>query len=92
MITPQEIVDMTDLSEDEVALIEKHEHLGCMVAAAAAADYLMHQHKGPQAVQQMICEEIREALHADDLKRARELYQTLHHFMSEHPEAAQGAS
>ncbi|WP_424931639.1 hypothetical protein [Amaricoccus macauensis] len=91
MITPEEIVDMTDLSPDEVELIEKHEYLGCMVAAAAMADYLMHQHKGPQAVQRMICDEIRGALHANDLKRARELYETLHHFMSEHPEAAHGS-
>lgn len=91
MITPEEIIEMTDLTEDEVALIGHHEHLGGIVAAAAMGDYLMHQHKGPQAVQRMICDEIREALHADDVERARELYATLHHFMAEHPEAAHGA-
>ncbi len=91
MITPEEIVDMTDLSVDEVAAIGEHEHVSGIVAAAAMADYLMHQHKGPQAVQRMICDEIRAALHADNLDRARLLYATLHHFIREHPEAVHGS-
>jgi hypothetical protein len=91
MITPEEIVDMTDLSEEEVALIGHHDHVNGNVAAAAVADYLMHLHKGPQAAQRMICDEIRDALHGDDVSRARTRYATLHHFMTEHPEAAHGA-
>ena len=58
------------------------------VNAACLANYLLHSHKGPQRVQEMICDDIRAALHSDNLEHARELYATLHRFMSDHPEAA----
>ena len=42
MITPEEIVDMTDLTPAEVA---EHEHVS-EICAAALADWVMHQHDG----------------------------------------------
>lgn len=86
MINLDDIEDMTCLTRDEIAAIAEHEHLP-EVNAAALGDYLMHLHKGPQQVQQMICEDIRNALHRDDLAHARELFATLRHFVAEHPEA-----
>ena len=89
MITPEEIVGMTDLTADEVAAIAEHEHT-TGVLAAGMVEYLMHKHGGPQAINRMICEDIRAALRADNVAHARELYAVLKHFIATHPEAAQG--
>ena len=90
MINETDILDMTCLTRDQIAAIALHEHLDA-VSAAELGEYLMHIHQGPQKVQQMICEDIRAALHRDDLAHARDLYAVLHHFMNEHPEAGRGA-
>lgn len=87
MISLDDIEDMTCLTRDEIAAIAEHEHLP-EVNASALGEYLMHLHKGPQRVQQMICEDVRDALHRDDVAHARELFATLRHFMAEHPDAA----
>lgn len=90
MINLEDILDMTCLSREELAAIGEHEHLDG-IGMAAKAEYLMHLPKGPQAVQKMICDDIRAALHGHDVAHARELFVTLRHFMADHPEAARGA-
>lgn len=90
MITLDDIEDMTSLTREEIAAIAEHEGLP-ELNAAALADYLMHLHHGPQHVQQMLCEDIRAALHADNLPHARELMAVLKQFMTDHPESARGA-
>jgi hypothetical protein len=89
MNTPDEIVEMTDLTANEVAAIAEHEHTTGVLAAGMVA-YLMHKHGGPLAINRMLREHIREALHMDDVPHARALYAMLHHFIATHPEAAQG--
>lgn len=89
MISLDDILDMTCLSRDEIAAIAEHEGLDG-IGAALIGEYMMHIHHGPQKVQTMICDDIREALHAGDLGHARELFQTLRAFMAAHPEAARG--
>ena len=89
MINENDILDMTCLSREQIAAIAVHEHLD-EVAAAELGEYLMHIHHGPQKVQQMICEDIAEALHRDDLDDARALYKALKAFLTEHPEALRG--
>ena len=90
MISLDDIEDMTDLTRHEIAAIAAHEHIGDG-NAAILGDYMMHVHHGPAHVQAMICDDIREALHADDLARARTLFEVLRKFMAAHPEAARGA-
>lgn len=90
MITLDDIEDMTCLTREEIAAIAEHEGIPDL-NASALGDYLMHLHHGPQHVQQMICEDIRAALHADNLEHARELFAILKQFMTDHPEAARGA-
>ena len=89
MIALDDIEDITDLTRAEIDAIGEHEALPPL-NAAALADRLMHIHHGPQKVQQMICEDIRAALHRDDLPHARELYVVLHRFLNDHPGAAEG--
>lgn len=91
MINMDDVLDMTDLTHEEVAAIAEHEGLPELNAAALAA-YLSHEAKGFQTIQQMICEDIRAALHKDDVPHARTLYAVLHHFMETHPDAARGAT
>jgi hypothetical protein len=90
MISLEDVLDLCPLTRDEIAAIAEHEHIDG-IAAVGLADYLMHLPKGPQAVQVMICDDIRAALHRDDLTHARALFATLRHFMADHPDAARGA-
>lgn len=90
MITIDDIMDMTDLTHEEIAAIAEHERVPTIVAATLA-DYMMHAHKGPQTVMQMISEDIRAALHRHDIDHARDLYAALHHFVETYPEAVRGA-
>ncbi|TVS02785.1 MAG: hypothetical protein EA407_08900 [Rhodobacteraceae bacterium] len=89
MINENDILDMTCLSREQIEAIAVHEHLDA-VSAAELGEYLMHIHHGPQKVQQMICEDIADALHHDDLTNARALYKALKTFLAEHPEALRG--
>jgi hypothetical protein len=90
MINMDDIMDMTDLTHEEIAAVAEHEGLPD-VSAAALSQYMMHVHKGPQKVLLMISEDIRAALRRDDVAHARELYAVLHHFVETHPEAVRGA-
>lgn len=90
MISLHDMVDMCVLDRTEIALVADHAHVAEAVAVAEI-ERLMHDHGGPQKVQQMICEDIRAALHADDVPEAKRLFAILRHFMAAHPEAAHGA-
>ena len=89
MINPDDILDMTSLTRDEIAAVAEHEHLG-EVDAARLSEALMSHRGGAHRVEQMISDDIRAALHAGDLPHARNLYATLKAFLAEHPEAARG--
>ncbi|MCC5993318.1 MAG: hypothetical protein JJT99_12440 [Rhodobacteraceae bacterium] len=89
MINENDILDMTCLTRAQIDAISEHEHVSA-VTAAEMGEYLMHIHHGPQQVQKMICEDIADALHHDDLPKARALYAALKQFLAEHPEALRG--
>ena len=91
MISVDDVEDMSCLTRDEIAALAEHEHLS-EFDATMLAEYLMHIHKGPQAVQEMICDDIRKAMHEDNVDHAKELFATLRKFISDHPEAARGAN
>lgn len=91
MIRLDDVIALSDLTEEEIAAITEHEHTDG-ISAAILGDYMMHEHHGPQKVAQMISEDIREALHNGDKAHAAELYKVLHHFLADHPDAARGAS
>lgn len=90
MITLEDILDMTCLPREEIEAVAEHEHIGAL-DAALLAEWEAHQPKGLQHLQQMICEDIRAALHRGDLAHARALYGVLRHFVAEHPDSARGA-
>lgn len=90
MITLEDVEDMSALTRAEIDALAEHEHLTTF-NAALMGDYLMHAHHGPQKVHEMICDDIRQALHADDVPHAQALFAVLRRFLLDHPEAARGA-
>ncbi|MEO9573558.1 MAG: hypothetical protein ABJ360_21845 [Roseobacter sp.] len=91
MITVEDVEDMSALTRDEIDALAEHEHISAF-DAALMGDYMMQMHHGQQKVQRMICDDIRVALHDDNLPHARKLFAVLRGFLAEHPEAARGAS
>ncbi|ROU03590.1 hypothetical protein [Histidinibacterium lentulum] len=89
MINIDDIEDMTCLTRGEIAAIAEHEHVG-ELNAALLGEYLMHVHHGAHRVNEMICEDIRAALHRGETGHARELFAVLRTFIADHPEAARG--
>ena len=89
MITLDDIEDMSSLTRAEIEALAEHEHSD-MISAALKGEYLMHVHHGPQKVHEMICDDIRTALHQDDLSHARALFAVLREFLSDYPDAARG--
>ena len=84
MISIEDIVAFSGLSEDEVLAIAEHEHLP-EVAACALAEYLMQQEHGPERIREMIVEDIRTAQERGDKEHVRTLLHVLHHFVRAHP-------
>ena len=90
MITLDDMEDMCALTRDEIAQVAEHEHI-TLEAAVAEAETLMHEHGGPQHVQTMLSQDIRAALHADNVAEAKRLFAVLRGFVTAHPEAIRGS-
>jgi hypothetical protein len=90
MITFEDVADMTCLSREEIEAVAEHESVPDL-NAATLAEYIMHEHNGPARLQQIICEDIRTALHKGDKAHAKDLYGVLHHFLQAHPDAVRGS-
>lgn len=91
MINLDDMEDMCCLTRAEIAEVADHEHI-TLAAAVAEVEKLMHKHGGPQQVQQMICDDVRKALHADDVAEAKRLFAILRGYVTAHPEAVRGVS
>lgn len=89
MISKEDCIAFSGLDEEEVAAICEHEHIP-EIAAAAMANYMLHQPHGGEAIRGMIVDDIRKALDEGRINHASELFMALRHFLSEHPEARAG--
>ncbi len=85
MITLEDCIAFCGLTEAEILALAEHEHIP-EIAAAALADYLLHQEHGSEKIRQMIVDDIRAALARGDRKHAKELFAALRHFVGTHPE------
>ncbi len=86
MITLEDCIALCELDEAEILAIAEHEHIP-EIAAAALAQYLLHQAHGPERIRDMLRDDIRAALARGDRAHARDLFMALRHFVSCHPEA-----
>jgi hypothetical protein len=89
MISLEDCIAFSGLSEDEVAAIGEHEHIP-QIAACALADYLLKQPHGGEAIRKMIIDDIQQALGAGRIGHAQGLFMALRHFLEGHPEARVG--
>lgn len=85
MITLEDCIAFSGLTEAEVLAIAEHEHLP-EIAAAALAEYLLKQRHGAEKIHTMIVEDIRAALRRGDRAHAGELFAALRHFLETHPD------
>ena len=89
MISLQDCIAFSGLSEDEVTAIGEHEHIPT-IAASALADYLLKQPHGEEKIRAMIIDDIHEALCRGRIKHAQELFMALRHFLDTYPKARVG--
>jgi hypothetical protein len=73
MISLEDCIAFSGLSENEVAAIGEHEHIPT-IAASALADYLLKQPHGGEKIRAMIIDDIHEALCKGRIKHAQELF------------------
>ena len=86
MLTFEDCIALTDLTEDEIAAIAEHEHLPAIVAAELGS-YLVHDSEGCPAIRRMILDDIAAALTRGDTRHALALKLVLKHFVETHPKA-----
>ncbi len=96
MLTLQDCIGLSDLTEEEVDAIAEHEHIPEIVAVELG-NYLVHSPDGVPMLKRMIIEDIEAARKRGDQQHAMKLRLVLHHFIQTHPEnngeagAAQGS-
>lgn len=87
MLTLQDCIEMSELSEDEILAIAEHEHIPEMVALELG-NYLVHTAGGEKRVRRMICDDMEEARAKGDNRRVALLRMVLKHYVEHHSGAA----
>lgn len=85
MLTYQDCVELSDLTEDEIEAIAQHEHLPEM-AALEMGSYLVHTDKGVPMIKRIILDDIEEARRRGHNEKALQLKLVLKHFVETHPQ------
>ena len=85
MLTFEDCLALSGLTEDEIDAIAQHENLPEIVALELG-NYLLHQPDGVLRIRRMILDDIAEAEKTGHADRALVLKATLHHFIETHPE------
>lgn len=84
MISLEDMVGMSGLSEEEVLAIAEHEDLPPSLATSLAS-YLSSSHEGLTKVRDMIFDDIHVAQAKGNVEHERALLHVLHHFLRDHP-------
>lgn len=90
MLTLEDCIALSELTEDEIAAIAEHEHLPAIVAAELG-NYLVHDACGCPAIRRMILDDIETARHRGNRTHALALKLVLKHFVESHPNGAVSA-
>ncbi len=89
MLTLQDCIELSELTEDEILAIAEHEHVPEMVALELG-NYLVHSESGERRIKRMIADDIKDARTRGDLKHAATLRMALKHFVEAHTHPAAG--
>jgi S-ribosylhomocysteine lyase LuxS involved in autoinducer biosynthesis len=84
MLTLQDCIELSELTEDEILAIAEHEHIPEM-AAVEMGNYLVHTAQGERRIKRMILDDIQHARDHGNLRHAATLKLALRQFVSTHP-------
>lgn len=85
MLTYEDCVGLSELTEDEIHAIAQHDHLTELAALELGA-YLVKTEDGRLAIRKMILDDIDRARVAGSYAETLKLKATLKHFVDTHPE------
>ena len=86
MISLEDCIALSGLTEEEILAIAEHEHVPEQVACSIA-NYLANADHGLDRVRDMIVDDIRHARATGHVEHVRELLHVLHHFLKANPAA-----
>lgn len=86
MLTYEDCVELSDLTEEEVEAIAQHEHLPEM-AALELGTYLVHSAEGVPMIKRIILDDIESARRHGNNQKVLQLKLVLKHFVETHPSA-----
>jgi hypothetical protein len=85
MLTLEDCIALSELTEEEVAAIAEHEHIPTIVAAELG-NYLVHSPEGTPMIRRIIVDHILQAEAREDYAKALRLRLVLRHFIQTHPD------
>ena len=85
MLSYQDCVELSDLTEEEIEAIAEHEHLPEM-AALELGSYLVHSTEGVPMIKRIILEDIEEERPRGHADKFLKLELVLKHFVDTHPD------
>jgi len=86
MLTFEDCLALSELTEDEILAIAEHENLPEMTALELG-NYLVHTPGGEKRIRRMILDDIEHARRTGNYRRSAELKMVLKHFCEQHPRA-----
>lgn len=84
MLTYQDCLELSDLTEEEVEAIAQHERLP-EIAALEMGSYLVHTPEGIPMIKRIILDDIEEARRHGHAQKVLQLKLVLKHFVDTHP-------
>jgi S-ribosylhomocysteine lyase LuxS involved in autoinducer biosynthesis len=91
MLTYDDVLEMCELSEEEISAIAEHEGVP-EICAAEYGYYLCHTADGTPRIKRFILDDIAAAQARGDMAKVRKLRAVLAHFARTHPDRAPGAA
>jgi len=83
MLTLDDCIALSDLTQEEIDAIAEDKHLPTIIAAELGA-YLIHSASGERRIKAIIRDDIAHAQAAGEIARAARLKLVLRHFLDEH--------
>ena len=84
MLTYEDCVDLSGLTDEEIEAIAEHEHVPRLVALELG-HYLLETEAGIPSIKKIILDDIKAAQEKKDLVKEAKLKLVLQHFVSTHP-------
>jgi len=91
MLTIQDCIELSELTEEEILAIAQHEHIPEM-AALELGNYLIHTPDGQKRIKAMIVDDIDDARREGHFDRVLALKLCLKHYLEHHATARDDAT